>query len=144
MTMPKSPTVENYEIGVLGAGAMGRGIVQVAAAGGLTVRLYDTRPEAVEEACSFVGGMFSRAADKGRMSEAEAAAATARIKPVTTMQALAGCDAIVEAVIENLDVKRKVFAELESIVDASTILASNTSSLSVTTIASDCQHPERV
>ncbi|MFT5172162.1 MAG: 3-hydroxybutyryl-CoA dehydrogenase [Gammaproteobacteria bacterium] len=142
--MPKSASSDNYVLGVLGAGAMGRGIVQVAAAGGLHVRLYDTRAEAVDEAIAFVRGMFARAAEKERMSPEEAAAAGARIEAVSSMQELAVCDAVIEAVVENLEVKKKVFAELESIVSDDTILATNTSSLSVTTIAADCTRPNRV
>ena len=142
--MPKNPSSEDYVIGVLGAGAMGRGIVQVAAAGGMTVRLFDTNSAAVDDAVKFIGGMFDRAAEKGRMEKDAAAAASARIHAVSSMQEFAGCDAVVEAVIENLDVKKKVFAELESIVADDVILVSNTSSLSVTTIAADCAHPNRV
>ena len=142
--MPKDPSSEEYVIGVLGAGAMGRGIVQVAAAGGMTVRLFDTNQAAVEDAVKFIGGMFDRAAEKGRMEKDDATAAHARIHPITSMQEFAGCDAVVEAVVENLDVKKAVFAELESIVADDVILASNTSSLSVTTIAAECAHPSRV
>ena len=131
-------------VGVLGAGAMGRGIAQVAAAGGMRVRLYDLNQDAVADALHFIAGMFTRAAQKGRMSDADADAATARIEPLTGMDGFAGCDVVIEAVVENLDVKHKVFAALEDIVAADVILASNTSSLSVTTIASQCRNPERV
>ena len=93
--MPKSASSDNYVLGVLGAGAMGRGIVQVAAAGGLHVRLYDTRAEAVDEAIAFIRGMFARAAEKQRMSPEEAAAAGARIEAVSSMQELAACDAVI-------------------------------------------------
>ena len=142
--MPKDPSSENYVIGVLGAGAMGRGIVQVAAAGGMTVRLFDTNSAAVDDAIKFIGGMFDRAAEKGRMEKDEAAASLARIHPANSMNDFVGCDAVIEAVVENLDVKKAVFSELESIVADDVILASNTSSLSVTTIAADCAHPNRV
>ncbi len=142
--MPKNPSSEDYVIGVLGSGAMGRGIVQVAAAGGMTVRLFDTNPDAVADAVKFIGGMFDRAAEKGRMEKDDAAAASARIHPISSLQDFAGCDAVVEAVVENLDIKKKIFADLETIVGDDTILASNTSSLSVTTIAADCANPNRV
>lgn len=142
--MPKDPKSDDYVIGVLGAGAMGRGIVQVAAAGGMTVKVFDTRREALDDAVKFVGGMFSRNAEKGRMTAEEAAAATNRISAADSLQDFAACDAVVEAVVENLDVKHAVFKELESIVGDDTILASNTSSLSVTTIASCCDKPNRV
>ena len=142
--MPKSPTRSDYVVGVLGAGAMGRGIAQVAAAGGLNVRLFDTHSETLAEAVSFIDGMFKRAVQKGRMGAAEAAAASGRICAVGGMQAFAGCDAVIEAVVEDLAVKQHVFAELESIVGDDTVLASNTSSLSVTTIAAECAHPNRI
>lgn len=142
--MPADPNSNDYSLGVLGAGAMGRGIVQVAAAGGMNVKVFDARRESVEDAVAFIGNMFSRAAERGRMTAAEAAAATARVHPVESLSDFADCDAVVEAVVENLDVKRAVFAELEAIVADDAILASNTSSLSVTTIASSCTHPNRV
>lgn len=142
--MPTDPNSDSFLVGVLGAGAMGRGIVQVAAAGGMRVRLYDVNQDAVADAREFVAGMFKRAAEKGRMSDAEAAQATARIEPLTGMEGFAGCDVVIEAVVENLEVKHKVFAALEDIVAEDAILASNTSSLSVTTIASRCRNPERV
>jgi len=142
--MPNDPNSELYQLGVLGAGAMGRGIAQVAAAGGMRVRLFDTNQDAVSDACGFIASMFKRAAEKGRMSEAEATAAADRIVPLTAMEGFAGCDAVIEAVVENLAVKHKVFAALEDIVAADAILASNTSSLSVTSIASRCRNPERV
>jgi 3-hydroxybutyryl-CoA dehydrogenase len=123
---------------------MGRGIAQVAAAGGMQVRLYDLNQDAVADAQRFIAGMFTRAAQKGRMSETDAAAATARIEPLSAMDGFAGCDVVIEAVVENLEVKHKVFAALEDIVAQDTILASNTSSLSVTSIASKCRNPERV
>ncbi len=142
--MASDPNSDSFLVGVLGAGAMGRGIVQVAAAGGMRVRLYDTNQDAVADARGFIAGMFTRAAEKGRMSEADADAAANRIEALNGMEGFAGCDVVIEAVVENLDVKHKVFAALEDIVAEDTILASNTSSLSVTTIASRCRNPERV
>ena len=142
--MPNDPNSDSYLLGVLGAGAMGRGIAQVAAAGGMQVRLYDTNAEAVAEAHAFIGNMFKRAAERGRMTEDEAAAALARVETIPNMAGFAECDCIAEAIVENLEVKYKVFAELESIVREDTILASNTSSLSVTTIASKSKHPNRI
>jgi 3-hydroxybutyryl-CoA dehydrogenase len=142
--MPMDPNSADYCIGVLGAGAMGRGIVQVAAAGGMKVKVFDARRESMDDALDFIGKMFSRAAERGRMTTEDAAAATARIHLVDSMQGFAECDAVVEAVVENLDVKRVVFEELEAVVAEDAILVSNTSSLSVTTIASTCKHPNRV
>ena len=83
--MPADPKSSDYSIGVLGAGAMGRGIVQVAAAGGMNVKVFDARRESMDDAVTFIGNMFKRAAERGRMTEEEAAAATAR-----TLQGFAG------------------------------------------------------
>lgn len=142
--MTIEPTQDNLVIGVVGAGAMGRGIAQVAATGGCCVKLFDSRPESSKEAVEFIGNMLGRAVEKNRMSADEAKAAMARIKVVETMSAFADCHVVIEAAIENLDVKRQIFSELESIVGDDVILASNTSSLSVTTIAASCSRPERV
>ena len=130
-------------IGVLGTGAMGRGIVQVAAAGGMQVLIMDTRAGAAEEAREFVAKMLARAAEKGSMSKDDAAAATARIKVVNALADFKPCHAVIEAVVENLDVKRQVFGELENIVAPDCILATNTSSMSVTTIAAKLRTPQR-
>jgi len=130
-------------VGVLGAGAMGRGIVQVAAVGGMQVLMMDTRAGAAQEARDFIAKMLSRAADKGSMSKDDAAAATGRIKIVNALADFKPCHAVIEAVVENLDVKRQVFGELETIVAPDCILATNTSSLSVTTIAAKLKTPQR-
>jgi 3-hydroxybutyryl-CoA dehydrogenase len=130
-------------IGVLGAGAMGRGIVQVAAAGGINVLMMDTRAGAAGEAREFIAKMLNRAAEKGSITKDEADAATARIKIVDTLNGFKSCHVVIEAVVENLDVKRQVFGELEEIVAADCILATNTSSLSVTTIAAKLKTPQR-
>jgi 3-hydroxybutyryl-CoA dehydrogenase len=130
-------------VGVLGAGAMGRGIAQVAAAGGMRVLLMDAQPGAAAEARDFVGKMLSRAAEKGSMSSEDASAASARIAVVSALADFKPCHVVIEAVVENLDVKRKVFGELEEIVAPECILASNTSSLSVTTIAAKLKIPQR-
>ncbi len=130
-------------LGVLGTGAMGRGIVQVAAAGGMQVLIMDTRAGAAEEAREFVAKMLTRAAEKGSMSNDDAAAATARIKVVNALTDFKPCHVVIEAVVENLEVKRQVFGELENIVAPDCILATNTSSLSVTTIAAKLKTPQR-
>ena len=141
--MPFDANRADLTIGVLGTGAMGRGIVQVAAAGGMHVVMMDTRAGAADEAREFIAKMLARAAEKGGMSKEDAAAATARIKVINSMAEFKPCHAIIEAVVENLDVKRQVFAELETIVAPDCILASNTSSMSVTTIAAKLKTPQR-
>ena len=130
-------------VGVLGTGAMGRGIVQVAAAGGMQVLMMDTRAGAADEARDFIAKMLTRAVEKGSMSKEDAAAATARIKVVSALTELKPCHVVIEAVVENLDVKRQVFGELENIVAPDCILVSNTSSMSVTSIAAKLKTPQR-
>jgi len=122
-------------IGVAGTGAMGRGIVQVAAAGGINVLMTDSRPGAALEARDFVGKMLARAAEKGSMSSEDVAAAMRRIKVVDRIVDFKPCHVVIEAIVEDLEAKRQMFAELESIVSPDCILVTNTSSLSVTTIA---------
>ena len=131
-------------VGVVGTGAMGRGIAQIVAAGGFAVRLFDSRAPAIAEAAEFVAKMFARAGEKGQMSAADATAATARLKPAAALGELAPCDVVIEAIVEELGAKRALFKELEGVVAADAILASNTSSLSVTAIAAACKHPARV
>src|ERR1035437_294008 len=130
-------------IGVLGTGAMGRGIAQVAAAGGMHVVVMDARAGAAQEARDFVGKMLLRAAEKGSLTQQDAQAALGRIKIVNALADFKPCHAVIEAVAENLDVKRQVFGELEAIVAPDCILATNTSSLSVTTIAAKLKTPQR-
>lgn len=135
---------DELTVGVVGAGAMGRGISQIAAVGGCKVRLYDNSAGAAENACEFVAKMLSRQAEKGRMSDADAQASIARLEVIDNMEGFNSCDVVIEAVIENLDVKRQVFAALEAVVAADTVLATNTSSLAVTSIAAECTNPERL
>lgn len=131
-------------IGVVGAGAMGRGIVQIAAQAGLKVRLYDVQARAVGDARDTLRGIWRKLVAKGRMSAEDADAAQERVVPCGDLGDLADADVVVEAIVERLDVKSELFARLEDIVDAECILASNTSSLSITAIAAACRHPARV
>ncbi len=130
-------------IGIIGAGAMGRGIAQVAAAGGMQVLISDNRAGAALEAREFVEKLLARAAEKGSMTKDAAAAAIGRIKVVQDHAEFKPCHLVVEAVVENLDVKRQLFGELEGIVSPDCILASNTSSLSITSIAAKLKTPQR-
>lgn len=130
-------------VGVIGTGAMGRGIVQVSAAGGMHVLMMDTRPGAADEARDFVAKMLLRAAEKGSMSKADADAATARIRVAQSLADFKDCHMVVEAIVENLDAKRALFADLEGVVKPECILATNTSSMSVTTIAAKLKTPQR-
>jgi 3-hydroxybutyryl-CoA dehydrogenase len=131
-------------LGVLGTGAMGRGIVQVAVAGGINVVIMDAKPGAADEARDFIDKMLRRAAEKGSMTAEGVIQALGRIKIVNALGDFRGCHIVIEAVAENLEVKRQVFAEFEAIVAPDCILATNTSSLSVTTVAARLKRPQRV
>lgn len=131
-------------IGVIGAGAMGRGIAQLFATSGQQVQLYDTRSEAIDEALAFNRKLLERSVAKGKLSQDELDATMARMQPATELKAFKDCDLVIEAIVEILEVKQKVFGELEGIVRDDCVLATNTSSLSVTRIAAGCQKPERV
>ena len=137
-------TESNQAIAVIGAGAMGRGIVQLFAQSGHRVKFYDTSEAAVAAAHSFVTDMFDSKVDKGRISREEANQATANLVPCTQLGDIADCDIVVEAVLEDLEIKRGLFAELETVVSPSAVIASNTSSLLIADIAARCKHPERV
>jgi 3-hydroxybutyryl-CoA dehydrogenase len=131
-------------VAVIGSGAMGAGIAQVAAAAGYQVRLFDTRAEAVAKAIAEISKAFAKLVEKGRLSAADADLARARLQPIDSLQDARDAALVVEAVVENLEVKRALFAELEDIVDDGCILATNTSSISVTAIAAKLRRPERL
>ena len=131
-------------LGVVGAGTMGRGIAQVAAAGGIQVLLTDARPEAIADARQFIGKMLDRAAEKGTMSSAQAKEATGRVRAVENLQEFAACHFVIEAVAEDLQVKQELFTRLETIVSDDCILASNTSAIPITSIAAKCRRPQRI
>jgi 3-hydroxybutyryl-CoA dehydrogenase len=130
-------------IGVVGAGAMGQGIAQIAAQAGSQVKLFDKDPKASELARQAITSQWDKALTRGRMGEDAVAACQARLTLASTLGDLSDCDLVIEAVVELLDVKRALFAELETIVSTQTVLATNTSSLSVTAIAAGLRHPER-
>ncbi len=136
-------------IGIVGAGVMGRGIAQIAAEAGLTVLLADANPQAAQAARDFCAEMLQRKAAKGQMREAALAAAIERLHvtgagPDAGYGAFAPCDLVIEAVAERLDIKHAVVAGLETSVRAECIIATNTSSLSVTAIAAGAVAPGRI
>ncbi|MBA5688198.1 3-hydroxyacyl-CoA dehydrogenase PaaH [Rugamonas apoptosis] len=131
-------------VAVIGSGAMGSGIAQVAAAAGYTVKLHDARPEAVAKAIAGIIGIFNKLVAKERMSAVDAAAAAARLQAAATLAEVADAGLVVEAIVENLDAKRALFTELESIVGDDCILATNTSSISVTAIGGPLRVPQRL
>ncbi len=131
-------------IGILGAGTMGRGIAQVAALGGFETRLYDAFPEAAEGAAVKLREALAKGAFRGRWSDAEADAASNRIGPALAIGELAGCELLIEAAPEDVELKRKLFANAAAVCGPETILASNTSSLRVSDIAAGVPSPERM
>lgn len=135
---------ESGVIGIIGCGQMGAGIAQIAAQAGYRVMLYDARTDAAHKASTTLSETWDRLVAKGRMEAAAADAARAHLQVADALEALAGCEVVVEAIVENLEAKRALFAQLESILPAESILATNTSSLSVTAIAAGLAHPERV
>ena len=132
------------KIGIIGAGAMGSGIAQVAATADCRVYLYDTRPEALVTSKEKLAKIMKRLIEKGRVNEVQSADIQGHIEYVESLESMAECDLIIEAIVENLEVKQSVFSTLENIVSETCILATNTSSLPVTAIAAACKHPERV
>ncbi len=130
-------------IGVIGAGAMGAGIAQVAAQAGHRVLLADAQPGAVARAAATMAQGLQALAERGKLGAEEARAVPARIQPSELMD-FAACGLVIEAVVEDLDVKRSLLRQLEAIVGQDCILATNTSSLSVTAIAAGMEHPQRV
>ena len=132
------------KVGIIGAGAMGSGIAQVAATAGHSVVLFDTKSEALSLSKSKLASVMDRLVEKGRLTSEEAQEIQNRISYVDHMEALSESGIIIEAIIENLDVKKGVFSSIESLVSKDCILASNTSSLSIASIASACKRSERV
>lgn len=131
-------------IGVVGGGVMGRGIVQLFAQAGHEVRLFDVQEDAVANARIFVLGMLDRQLAKGTLDQAGRDAIAERIIPCSALGDLSDCAVVIEAVVERLEPKQSLFRDLEAVVDADCILASNTSSLLISAIASACEHPGRV
>ncbi|OGT81163.1 MAG: 3-hydroxyacyl-CoA dehydrogenase [Gammaproteobacteria bacterium RIFCSPLOWO2_02_FULL_52_10] len=136
--------LDPIHVGIIGAGAMGRGIAQVAASAGIQVVMYDENEAATADAVQFVNSMLERAVAKGRMSEADAANSKANIKTVTALAGFAGADLVIEAILEKLEVKQRLFKELEGIVAEDCILATNTSSLAITAVANAVTKQDRV
>ncbi|HET8626188.1 MAG TPA: 3-hydroxyacyl-CoA dehydrogenase [Thermomicrobiales bacterium] len=131
-------------LGVVGAGTMGAGIAQLAASRGDAVVLYDVGEDLLARAREGIGARYARDVERGRQTREEADAALGRIRATTRLADVAGAQAVIEAAPEDLALKREIFAELDRLCPPETILASNTSSLSITSIAAACRHPARV
>jgi 3-hydroxybutyryl-CoA dehydrogenase len=131
-------------IGIIGAGTMGSGIAQVAAMAGHEVLLYDTRPEALNAARDQLNSVLNRLVEKGKLTDQAAKAVFGRIYLLESLNGLRDAMLVIEAVVEDILVKKNLFKTLEDIADPETILASNTSSLSISSIAGFCKNPQRV
>ncbi len=131
------------KVGIIGSGTMGSGIAQVAATAGCIVKLYDTKQAALDKSKAALEKILNRLIQKGRIDEAEKERIQGNISYVNTLKDLGDSDLTIEAIIENLDIKQKVFSELETYLSDDAIIASNTSSLSIASIASSLQKPER-
>jgi 3-hydroxybutyryl-CoA dehydrogenase len=131
-------------VGIVGTGLMGRGIAQIAAQAGCRVLLHDTRAGAAEEARESVRRALAGLAQKGKLAAGEVEQTVSRLQVAGDLQELAACRLVVEAIVEDLEAKRALFRELEGIVAEDCLLATNTSSLSVTAIAAGCRIPARV
>ncbi len=132
------------KVAVIGSGTMGSGIAQVAATAGCTVKLYDTNQEALSKSKIALEKTLSMLLEKGKIDAVEKNRIFDSISYVSAVADLSDSDLVIEAIVENLDIKRKLFAELETVVSDETILASNTSSLSIASIAASCQKSERL
>ena len=130
-------------VGIVGAGAMGRGIAQIAAQAGSIVKLFDTQPGAVAKARDAIFAQWDKLHEKGRMDAAQVAAQKIRLLAADSLDSLSDCNLIIEAVVERLEVKKALFSELEGLVSPATVLATNTSSLSVTAIAAGLKRPQQ-
>ncbi len=131
-------------IGIIGAGTMGSGITQVAATAGHKTLLFDADTATLKRAADNLKKTFSKLVEKGKLTNEKAKEIVARITYASSLSDFKDCGLIIEAIIENPEVKQKVFADLEKMVSGDCVLASNTSSLSITSIASACAKPERV
>src|SRR5204863_266225 len=131
-------------IAVIGAGTMGNGIAHAAAAAGLDVTLVDINDQLLQRALSTIAANLQRGVDKGKMTAAEKTVVVARIKTATDLGAIAFADLVIEAIVENLGAKTDLFAKLDALAQPECILASNTSSISITKIAAVTKRPEKV
>ncbi|MBN1827594.1 MAG: 3-hydroxybutyryl-CoA dehydrogenase [Deltaproteobacteria bacterium] len=132
------------KIGIIGCGTMGAGIVQVCAQSRYDVYVREIDQAILKKGLESIGAFLSRSVEKGRISEADKEAALSRIHVASDMKELADCDLVIEAIVENLEVKKALFKELDELCKEETILATNTSSLSIMDIAKPIKRQERV
>jgi 3-hydroxybutyryl-CoA dehydrogenase len=132
------------KVGIIGSGSMGSGIAQLAATSGHEVYLYDNNPDALKAARQKIDKILKRLVEKDRLSDQEATDILNRISFVDNFYVYNDTGLVIEAIVENMDIKKAVFEQFSEIINDDCILATNTSSLSVSAIASACKNPERV
>jgi 3-hydroxybutyryl-CoA dehydrogenase len=130
-------------VGVIGAGTMGNGIAQICAVAGLQVSMVDISDESVQRGIKTVSGSLARLVSKEKLSEADSAAALGRIKGATDYAALKNVDIVIEAATENIELKLRILRQVDALVGPDTIVATNTSSISITQLAAVIQSPQR-
>ena len=131
-------------LGIVGSGIMGSGIAEVAAKAGVTVVLRSRKQESADAMVAALGKSLAKQVERGKLDEAEAAAVSGRVSATADLEALADCDLVLESIVEDLETKKQLFTELDRIVKAGAILATNTSTLPVVEMAVDTGRPERV
>lgn len=135
--------MECKTVGVIGAGIMGSGIVQICALAGRDVIMVDISGEALERGVSSITGVLARSVSKGRLTEDDKAAALARIRCTSSYEDLAGCDMVIEAATENETLKLAILKQVDAVLRPDAVIATNTSSISITRLASASKHPDR-
>ncbi len=133
-----------HRLGIVGSGIMGSGIAEVAAKAGVTVVLRSRKQESADAMLAALGTSLAKQVERGKLDEAEAAAVTGRVSATADLEALAECDLVLESIVEDLETKKQLFTELDRIVKAGAILATNTSTLPVVEMAVDTGRPDRV
>ena len=136
--------MEFRHIGVVGAGTMGNGISQAFAAAGFDVSMTDVAQAQLDRAVAAIGGSFDRLVKKEKMTAAQKAQALGRIRVSTELSAIKDCDLVIEAATENLELKLKIFRQLDELAPAQAVIASNTSSISITRLAAATKRPEKI
>jgi 3-hydroxybutyryl-CoA dehydrogenase len=131
------------KIGVIGAGTMGHGIALISAKSGYDVVMSDVEEKFINRGMEMIGRILNRNVEKGKMSEDEKEKALSRIKGITKIEGMKDCDIVIEAVIENIDLKKRIFTEVDEVLKPQAILASNTSTIPITEMASVTKSPDR-
>ncbi|HEY5717558.1 MAG TPA: 3-hydroxyacyl-CoA dehydrogenase NAD-binding domain-containing protein, partial [Motiliproteus sp.] len=139
-----APLPTTTAVAVIGAGTMGAGIAQVAASHGHPVQLFDLNPEALQRGLDQIATGLAGQVKRGKLNDDQRTAILARLSPTSSLAALGDCGLVIEAIVEDLAIKRRLLADLETTCAADCILASNTSSISITALGAEMQHPERL